>query len=85
MAEWVRVDQTWTAAFGAPGDPPLLEVRQYAAGRYTLCVRLSNGRAVMRAAAFTDGEEAKRAGVAFARAVLGEPHREQIEQLARAN
>lgn len=82
MAEWVQVDQTWTVAFGT-GAGPRLEVRRYAQGRYTLCVRFENGRTVMRAAAYPDGEAARRAAVDFAFSVLGEEHQEQIAALAR--
>jgi hypothetical protein len=85
VAEWVQVDQTWTAAFGPACDgSPELEVRQYAAGRYTLCVRFDGDRSVMRAAAFPDSTAARRAAVDFAFSVLGESHREQILGLSLA-
>lgn len=84
MAEWVQVDQTWTATFGTEAEGgPQLQVRRYSEGRYTLSVRFDNGRTVMRAAAYPDEGTARRAAVEFAFSVLGEAHRARIATLAR--
>ncbi|BDG09147.1 hypothetical protein [Anaeromyxobacter paludicola] len=86
MDQWVNIDGKWTAALAdAFGEQrrPLIEVREFAPGRWSLSVTLSDSKVVMRCAAYQDQTAAQLAAVELAMKSLRDQHRTELERLWR--